>query len=57
MWSYEVLKFHDLYGIWGGPNRQMAQVTEKYIIKQRTPYTFSPELETELDIDENHYLN
>ncbi len=31
MWSYEVLKFHDLYGIWGGPNRQVAQVTGKYV--------------------------
>ena len=31
MWSYEVLKFHDLYGIWGDLNRQVAQVTEKYV--------------------------
>ncbi len=36
---------------------RVTTLSENHFIRQRTPYTFSPELETELDIDENHYLN
>jgi len=36
---------------------RVTTLSENHFIKQRTPYTFSSELETGLDINENHYLN
>ncbi len=36
---------------------RVTTLSENHPIRQRTPYTFLPELGTGLDIDENHYLN
>ncbi len=36
---------------------RIATLSENHPIRQRTPYTYPPELETGFDIDENHYLD
>jgi len=36
---------------------KIATLSENHSIRQRTPYTYPPELETGFDIDENHYLD
>ncbi len=36
---------------------RVTTLSENHPIRQRTPYTFPPGLETGLDIDENHYLD
>ena len=36
---------------------RIATLSENHPIRQRTPYTYPPELETEFNIDENHYLD
>jgi len=36
---------------------RVISLSENHSIKQRTSYIFSSELETDIDVDENHYLD
>jgi len=36
---------------------RITTLSENHPIRQRTSYIYSSELETEFDIDENHYLD
>jgi hypothetical protein len=36
---------------------RITTLSENHSIRQRTSYIYSSELETEFDIDENHYLD